>query len=77
MRMDPFEFSPSEIKEMLDMNDDEPLSKWMLKRFNGMSTLVLNELSYRTDIDTSQSVASLTDQEKRAGLRASMNSVQN
>lgn len=64
MRMDPFEFSPSEIKEMLDMNDDEPLSKWMLKRFNGISTLVLNELSYRTDIDTSQSVASLTDQEK-------------
>ena len=47
--MDPFAFTPAELREMLDMESSEPLYQWMLKRFNGMSTIVLDELAFRTE----------------------------
>ncbi len=60
MRMNPFEFSAYELSDIMNSRDDEPLGKWMLKRFNGMSTVVLNELSARTGIDKKVSVSSLS-----------------
>lgn len=69
-RMDPFAFTPAELKEMLDMNDDEPLAKWMLKRFNGMSTVALDELACRTDIDKNTPVPELSDIQKQEWCEA-------
>lgn len=51
MRMNPFDFSAEELAAMMDTGTDEPLGKWMLKRFNGMSTVVLDELSFQTGLD--------------------------
>ncbi|OKY53662.1 Rqc2 family fibronectin-binding protein [Megasphaera cerevisiae] len=62
MRMNPFEFTVDELTAMMQSGGDEPLGKWMLKRFNGMSTIVLNELSLRTGLDKEQLVLSLTSQ---------------
>jgi predicted ribosome quality control (RQC) complex YloA/Tae2 family protein len=50
MRMDPFSFTAAELADMMTIDTEEPLSKWMLKRFNGMSTVVLDELSWRCGI---------------------------
>lgn len=65
MRMNPFDFSVHELTEMADTGDsDEDLRTWMLKRFNGMSTVVLNELSDRTGIDINTLMSTLTAEEK-------------
>lgn len=61
MRMNPFEFTAQEIAEMLRSTAaDETLGTWMLRRFNGMSTVVLNELSLLSGIAKDASVKSLT-----------------
>lgn len=69
-RMDPFAFTPAELREMLDMESSEPLYQWMLKRFNGMSTIVLDELAFRTDIDKNTPVSDLTGTQKDAWCNA-------
>lgn len=60
MRMDPFSFSAQELTEMMETGGDEALKGWMLKRFNGMSTIVLNELSHDSGIDTGTLVQDLS-----------------
>ena len=70
MRMDPCAFTPNELQEMLGLPSDETLSAWMLKRFNGMSTIVLNELSCRTDVPKTTLVADLTEAQKKAWTEA-------
>lgn len=70
MRMDPFEFSAHELVEMMQTGTDEPLGKWMLKRFNGMSTVVLNELAYRTKLDKNSLVQDLSPADRFAWCRA-------
>jgi len=63
--MNPFDFSVHELTEMANTGDsDEDLRTWMLKRFNGMSTVVLNELSDRTGIDINTLMSTLTAEEK-------------
>ena len=52
----PFAFSAQELTDMMETGADEPLKTWMLKRFNGMSTIVLNELSYDSGIDAGRPV---------------------
>ena len=55
---------------MADTGDsDEDLRTWMLKRFNGMSTVVLNELSDRTGIDINTLMSTLTAEEKNVGFQ--------
>jgi predicted ribosome quality control (RQC) complex YloA/Tae2 family protein len=60
MRMNPFEFSAQELVDMFHSDGEERLDKWMLKRFNGMSTLVLNELACRTGIHKDTLVGDLS-----------------
>ena len=60
MRMNPFEFSAQELVVMFHSDGEERLDKWMLKRFNGMSTLVLNELACRTGIHKDTLVGDLS-----------------
>lgn len=70
MRMDPFDFSAQELVDMMQTGTDEPLGKWMLKRFNGMSTVVLNELACRTGLDKNRTVAGLSPADRFAWCRA-------
>ena len=51
-----FAFSAQELTDMMETGTDEPLKTWMLKRFNGMSTIVLNELSHDSGIDAGRPV---------------------
>lgn len=70
MRMDPFAFSAEELADMMQTGTDEPLGKWMLKRFNGMSTIVLDELAYRTNLQKNQTVDTLSPADKFTWCRA-------
>lgn len=70
MRMDPFDFSAEELVDMMQTGTDEPLGKWILKRFNGMSTVVLNELSFRTNVDKNALLQDLSPADKFAWCRA-------
>lgn len=70
MRMDPFDFSADELAAMMETGTDEPLGKWMLKRFNGMSTLMLDELATRAEINKNSLVADLSQAEKLAWCHA-------
>ncbi|WP_440338971.1 Rqc2 family fibronectin-binding protein [Megasphaera elsdenii] len=69
MRMDPFAFSAQELTDMMETGTDEPLKTWMLKRFNGMSTIVLNELSYDSGIDAARPVGELSLADRFAWCR--------
>jgi predicted ribosome quality control (RQC) complex YloA/Tae2 family protein len=69
-RMDPQDFTASEIADMMDLQTDELLGKWMLSRFNGMSTVVLHELSYRSSIDVSAQVQALSPADRFQWCRA-------
>lgn len=69
-RMDPFAFSAQELSDMLDLDNGEDLGKWMLNRFNGMSTVVLQELACRTGLDPAGPVASLSAADKFQWARA-------
>ena len=68
--MDPFDFSAEELVDMMQTGTDEPLGKWILKRFNGMSTVVLNELSFRTNVDKNALLQDLSPADKFAWCRA-------
>ena len=70
MRMDPFEFSADELCNMMTAGTDEELGKWMMRRFNGMSTVVLDELSCMTGLDKNTYLRDLTDAEKHIYARA-------
>lgn len=70
MRMDPFAFCAEELSAFMTPGEEEELGKWMLQRFNGISTVVLRELSYRTGIDYTRSVDTLSDSERFAWCRA-------
>jgi predicted ribosome quality control (RQC) complex YloA/Tae2 family protein len=70
MRMNPFEFTAPELADMMVTGLEERLDKWMLQRFNGMSTLVLNELACRTDIAKSTAVGDLTPLQKQRWCEA-------
>lgn len=70
MRMDPFAFCAEELSAFMTPGEEEELGKWMLQRFNGISTVVLRELSYRTGIDYTRSVETLSDSERFAWCRA-------
>lgn len=70
MRMNPFEFTAQELADMMVTGLEERLDKWMLQRFNGMSTLVLNELACRTEIDKSTVVGNLTPDQKQCWCEA-------
>lgn len=70
MRMDPFSFSAQELTDMMETGTDEALKTWMLKRFNGMSTVVLNELAYETGLDLTAPVATLSPADRFAWCRA-------
>lgn len=70
MRMDPFAFCAEELSAFMTPGEEEELGKWMLQRFNGISTVVLRELSYRTSIDYTRSVDTLSDSERFAWCRA-------
>ncbi|MCH4217696.1 MAG: NFACT family protein [Megasphaera sp.] len=70
MRMNPFEFTAPELADMMVTGLEERLDKWMLQRFNGMSTLVLNELACRTDIAKSTAVGNLTPLQKQRWCEA-------
>ncbi|MCH4166742.1 MAG: NFACT family protein [Megasphaera sp.] len=70
MRMNPFEFTAPELADMMVTGLEERLDKWMLQRFNGMSTLVLNELACRTDIAKSTAVGKLTPLQKQRWCEA-------
>ena len=69
MRMDPFAFSAQELTDMMETGTDEPLKTWMLKRFNGMSTIVLNELSHDSGIDAGRPVGDLSPADRFAWCR--------
>ena len=69
MRMDPFSFSAQELTEMMETGGDEALKTWMLKRFNGMSTVVLTELSHDSGIDTATLVQDLSPADRFAWCR--------
>ena len=60
MRMNPFDFSAQELADIMTVDTHIPLGKWMLKRFNGMSTIVLDELSFRTDCHLEKNVAEMS-----------------
>ena len=64
MRMNPFDFSAEELAAMMETGTDEPLGKWMLKRFNGMSTVVLDELAVRSGLDKNALVQDLSPADK-------------
>lgn len=70
MRMDPFDFSAHELVDMMQTGTDERLGKWMLKRFNGMSTVVLDELACRTQLDKNELVQHLSPADRFAWCRA-------
>ncbi|WP_273062833.1 Rqc2 family fibronectin-binding protein [Colibacter massiliensis] len=70
MRMDPFDFSVRELLAMTANDTDEELGKWMLQYFNGMSTLVLNELALRTGTDLHARLDALTAKEKENWFHA-------
>lgn len=70
MRMDPFSFSAQELVEMMNTGTEEPLKGWMLKRFNGMSTLVLNELAYETGLELITPLQELSPADRFAWCRA-------
>ena len=69
MRMDPFAFSAQELTDMMETCTDEPLKTWMLKRFNGMGTIVLNELSHDSGIDAGRPVGDLSPADRFAWCR--------
>ncbi|WP_301859209.1 NFACT family protein [uncultured Megasphaera sp.] len=69
-RMDPFDFSAAELTDMMLPGTEEPLDKWMLKRFNGMSTVVLNELAWRTGLDIKKPVGQLSPADQFTWCRA-------
>jgi predicted ribosome quality control (RQC) complex YloA/Tae2 family protein len=70
MRMNPFEFSAQELADMFHSGGEERLDKWMLQRFNGMSTLVLNELACRTGIHKDTPVGDLSADDIMAWCQA-------
>ena len=69
MRMNPFDFSAEELAAMMETGTDEPLGKWMLKRFNGMSTVVLDELAVRSGLDKNALVQDLSPADKFSWCR--------
>lgn len=54
---------------MMETGTDEPLGKWMLKRFNGMSTVVLDELAVRSGLDKNALVQDLSPADKFSWCR--------
>ena len=70
MRMNPFDFSAQELLDMLNTGTDERIDKWMLQHFNGMSTIVLNEISYRTGIDKACPVQDISSADKETWCQA-------
>lgn len=69
-RMDPFAFTAQELVEMMDSGAEEPLGQWMLHRFNGTSTVLLDELSKQCSIAVEALVKALSPADKFTWCRA-------
>ena len=69
-RMDPFAFTAQELVEMMDSGAEEPLGQWMLHRFNGTSTVLLDELSKQCGLSVEAPVEALSPADKFTWCRA-------
>ena len=68
--MDPFAFTAQELVEMMDSGAEEPLGQWMLHRFNGTSTVLLDELSKQCGLSVEAPVEALSPADKFTWCRA-------
>lgn len=70
MRMNPFSFTSEELADMMPNSVEETLGRWLLRHFNGMSTILLNELTYRTGIDHNKTLAEISLSDRFTWCRA-------